>query len=120
MWPVVSCHAQLTLGVRFQMLCSVAFPVLPVAPAPAPVEVPDKLLRLQGDPSLAPGWRSGHGRWDFFGLQPETKLLARKKQLEEERRKNPQEWGASPSRVAGALLVTSVVSAWLSGGLSHS
>lgn len=84
-------HEQLTLGVRFQMLCSVALPVLPVAPLLPPVEGPAKLLPLQEDPSLAPGWLSGHGRRDSGGLQPKTKILAPKKQREEERRKNPQE-----------------------------
>lgn len=46
---------QPTLGVRFQMLRSVALPVLPLAPAPAPCGGPGQALLAAGRP-FAGSW----------------------------------------------------------------
>lgn len=64
MWPGVSHCELLSLGLRVPGASQCGF----TASTPINLWVPPPSRMAgarQGDPSLALGWLSGHGRWDF-------------------------------------------------------
>lgn len=90
MWPVVSCREWPTLGVRFQISVVQLFLSYLRCPPQAQRRRLAKLLLLQEDPSLAPGWLSRLGGGVFMGSSLRQRHQPRRSGLRKEGKEPPR------------------------------